>query len=186
MKAGVIETGAFYTGPWELTSGAEGLVRQLYLGKRWLQKNLGIEPVIVWNVDIAGHTAQMPQILHKAGMRALVISAGATDDTFQMPYLLHDNPRPVPLSLASTDGSTVMTWATPWGYSAGQALGMRNDTLDAAASTLPTFLDDIRRNCTAHKLPPIAFITDGTDVEKPSARWARTSPSGTPKNVFRL
>ena len=45
-----------------------------------------------------------------------------------------------------------------------------NDTLDAAASTLPTFLDDIRRNCTAHNLPPVAFITDGTDVEKPSAQ----------------
>ena len=170
MKAGIIETGAFYTGPWELTSGAEGLVRQLYLGKRWLQKNLGVEPVIVWNVDIAGHTAQMPQILHKAGVRALVISAGATDDTFQMPYLLHTTRGPFLFRWQSPDGSTVMTWATPWGYSAGQALGMRNDTLDAAASTLPTFLDDIRRNCTAHKLPPIAFITDGTDVEKPSAQ----------------
>ena len=170
LKAGVIETGAFYTGPWELTSGAEGLVRQLYLGKRWLQKNLGVEPVIVWNVDIAGHTAQMPQILHKAGVRAWSSPAGAVDDTFQRPYLLHTTRGPFLFRWQAPDGSTVMTWSTPWGYSAGQALGMRNDTLDAAASTLPTFLDDIRRNCTAHNLPPVAFITDGTDVEKPSAQ----------------
>ena len=170
LKAGIVETGAFYTGPWELTSGGEGLVRQLYLGKRWLQEHLGFEPVVVWNVDVAGHTAQMPQILHKAGIHALVISAGATDNTYQAPYLLHETRGPFLFRWQAPDGSTIMTWSTPWGYSAGSAMGLRNDTLDALASTLPTFLDDIRRNCTAHKLPPIAFITDGTDVEKPSAR----------------
>ena len=144
MKAGVVETGAFYTGPWELTSGGEGLVRQLYLGKRWLKEHLGIEPVTVWNVDLPGHTAQMPQILHKAGIRGLVISAGATDNTFQAPYLLHETRGPFLFRWQAPDGSTVMTWSTPWGYSAGMALGLRNDTLDAAASAMPTFVNDIQ------------------------------------------
>ena len=140
MKAGIIETGTFYTGPWELTSGGEGLVRQLYLGKRWLKEHLGVEPVTVWNVDLPGHTAQMPQILHKAGIRGLVISAGATDNTFQAPYLLHETRGPFLFRWQAPDGSTVMTWSTPWGYSAGMALGLRNETLDAAASSMPTFL----------------------------------------------
>ena len=170
MKAGIVETGAFYTGPWELTSGGEGLVRQLYLGKRWLQKNLGLEPVVVLE-RLRGrpHRADAANPPQSGRPRPGHSSAGATDNTFQSPYLLHQTRGPFLFNWQAPDGSTVMTWSTPWGYSAGQAMGLRNDTLDALASTLPTFLGDIRRNCTAHKLPPIAFITDGTDVEKPSA-----------------
>ena len=185
MKAGVIETGAFYTGPWELTSGGEGLVRQLYLGKRWLKEHLGVEPVTVWNVDLAGHTAQMPQILHKAGIRGLVISAGATDNTFQAPYLLHETRGPFLFRWQSPDGSTVMTWSTPWGYSAGMALGLRNDTLDAAASSMPTFL----QRHPAGIAPPISCRRSLSSPTAPTWRSpaqasGRISPSGMPKSGF--
>jgi alpha-mannosidase len=170
MQAGVIEIGAFYTGPWELTCGGEGLVRQLYLGKRWVKEHLGVDPVTVWNVDVAGHTAQMPQILHKAGIRGLVISAGATDNTFEQPYLLHETRGPFLFRWQAPDGSSVPTWSTPWGYGADGALGLRNDNLGEITQKLPTFLDDIRKNHSAHGLPKIAFIADGTDIQSPSSQ----------------
>jgi alpha-mannosidase len=170
MRAGTIETGAFYTGPWELTCGGEGLVRQLYLGRLWVKKHLGVDPVTVWNVDVAGHTAQMPQILQKAGIRGLVISAGATDNSFDQPYLLHETRGPYLFRWQAPDGSSVPTWSTPWGYGAGGALGLRNDTLDDLAALLPGFLEDVRKNHAAHDLPRVAFITDGTDIQSPTAR----------------
>ncbi|MBM4039611.1 MAG: hypothetical protein FJ290_13975, partial [Planctomycetes bacterium] len=170
MAAGVIEVGAFYTGPWELTSGGEGLVRQLYAGKLWVKKNLGVDASTVWNVDVAGHTAQLPQILAKAGVRGLVISAGATDNTFDAPYLLHETRGPFLFRWQAPDGSAVPTWTTPWGYGSGGALGLRNDSLDELSLSFQGFLDDVRRNHAAHALPRIAFVTDGTDIQLPSAR----------------
>ena len=82
----------------------------------------------MWNVDVAGHTAQLPQILQKAGIRGLVISAGATDNTFDDPYLLHETRGPYLFRWQAPDGSSVPTWSTPWGYSAGDALGLRKPT----------------------------------------------------------
>ena len=172
MRAGVIETGAFYTGPWELTCGGEGLVRQLYLGKRWVKKNLGVDADTVWNVDVAGHTMQLPQILHKAGIRGLVISAGAVDATFDTPYVAHRTRGPFLFRWQSPDGSSIPTWTTPWGYGAGHALGLRDGTLEHLSQRLPAFLDDVRQNHAAHGLPRIAFITDGTDIESPTAQVA--------------
>jgi alpha-mannosidase len=170
MQSGAIEIGAFYTGPWELTCGGEGLVRQLYLGKRWLKEHLGVDALYVWNVDVAGHTAQMPQILRKAGIEGLVISAGATDNTFEQPYVLHETRGPFLFRWQSPDGSIVPTWSTPWGYGAGEIMGLRKNDLKEFAQKLPTFLEDIRKNHSAHGLPKIAFLTDGTDIQSPSSQ----------------
>jgi alpha-mannosidase len=170
LRAGAIETGAFYTGPWELTCGGEGLVRELYLGKLWVKNNLGVDCSTVWNVDVAGHTLQMPQILNKAGIRGLVISAGALDNTFDNPYLLHETRGPFLFRWQAPDGSTVPTWTTPWGYNSGGALSLRKNTLEELAILLPTFMEDVRKNHRTHALPRIAFITDGTDVQSPTAQ----------------
>jgi hypothetical protein len=170
MQSGAIEIGAFYTGPWELTCGGEGLVRQLYLGKRWIKEHLGVDALYVWNVDVAGHTAQMPQILRKAGIEGLAISAGATDNTFEQPYVLHETRGPFLFRWQSPDGSIVPTWSTPWGYGAGEIMGLRKNDLKEFAQKLPTFLEDIRKNHSAHGLPKIAFLTDGTDIQSPSSQ----------------
>ena len=168
MREGRFECGAFFTGPWELTCGGEGLIRQMYLGKLWVKKHLGSNPNTVWNVDVAGHTAQLPQILQKAGIRGLVISAGATDNTFTDMYLLHETRGPFLFRWQAPDGSSIPTWSTAWGYASGAAFGIRSDSVDAAV--LAEFVDDVRKNQIAHGLPKIAFITDGTDNETPSAR----------------
>ncbi len=154
MREGRFEAGGFYTGPWELTSGPEALVRQLYFGKLWVQQTLGVAPVTVWNVDVAGHTAQLPQILAKAGIKGLVISAGSDG-----PGLLRWRAR---------DGSSVLTWRTPWGYGASATLGLRSKGLDAATIEMPHYLEDIRRNASEYHLPKIGLIADGSDIQSPT------------------
>ena len=154
MREGRFEAGGFFTGPWELTCGAEGLVRQLYLGKLWVKKNLGADSRVVWNVDVAGHTAQIPQILHKAGIRGLVISAGSSG--------------PALFNWKARDGSAVLVWNTPWGYGAGETLGLRNKTLETMIATMPRFVDDVRRNAAEFGLPQVGFIADGFDCLAPS------------------
>jgi alpha-mannosidase len=156
MREGRFEAGGFFTGPWELTSGPEALVRQLYYGKLWVLNNLGVEPRTVWNVDVAGHTAQLPQILAKAGIKGLVISAGSAG-----PNLMRWQAR---------DGSSVLTWRTPWGYGAGAALGLRDKDLSAAIEKVPRFVTDLERNSEEYQLPKIGFIADGTDIQAPSER----------------
>jgi alpha-mannosidase len=154
MEEGRFEAGGLFTGPWELTSGAEGLVRQLYLGKLWVKKNLGVDALTVWNVDVAGHTAQMPQILSKAGIKGLVISAGS-----EGPNLLRWQAR---------DGSSVLTWRTLWGYGAGATLGLRNQDLTQTLTNMPRFMAELTRNTEEYHLPKIAFIADGTDLQSPT------------------
>ncbi len=156
MREGRFEAGGFYTGPWELTCGAEGLVRELYLGKRWVKQTLGFDPVTVWNVDVAGHTAQLPQILQKAGIKGFVISAGASG--------------PALFRWQARDGSSVLTWSTPWGYSASAALGLRDKDLAKAGEKMPQFIRDVARNCADFQLPHIALIADGTDIQSPSGQ----------------
>ena len=68
------------------------------------------------------------------------------------------------------NGSIVPTWSTPWGYGAGEIMGLRKNDLKEFAQALPTFLEDIRKNHSAHGLPKIAFLTDGTDIQSPSSQ----------------
>ncbi len=49
-----------------MTSG-EALVRQFLLGKRYIMKKFGVEPVVCWQPDLFGHVWTMPQIIKKCG-----------------------------------------------------------------------------------------------------------------------
>ena len=75
LKHGQIQCGASYNMPYEEMYAGESLLRQFYLGKRWLMHQFpGYDPVIYWNVDVPGRTLQMPQILKKSGVPYLVLS----------------------------------------------------------------------------------------------------------------
>jgi alpha-mannosidase len=50
-----------------LVSG-ESLVRQILLGKRFFEKELGYETRDVWIPDVFGYAASLPQIMHKSGV----------------------------------------------------------------------------------------------------------------------
>ena len=66
-------------GRWEIIGGmwvepdlnmpdGESLVRQILVGKRYFQKNFGVDVKIGWNPDSFGYNWQLPQIYAKSGM----------------------------------------------------------------------------------------------------------------------
>jgi alpha-mannosidase len=66
-------------GRWEVIGGmwvepdlnmpdGESLVRQILVGKRYFQKNFGVDVRIGWNPDSFGYNWQLPQIYKKSGM----------------------------------------------------------------------------------------------------------------------
>ncbi len=87
-------------GRWEVVGGmwvepdlnmpdGESLVRQILVGKRYFQKNFGVDIKIGWNPDSFGYNWQLPQIYKKSGMDYFVTSKllWATDYT-KFPYRL--------------------------------------------------------------------------------------------------
>ncbi len=62
--------GASYVQNLEVHVGPEKLVRQFYLGRRWLRKNFpGCDTIHYCKTDPPAMTLQMPQILSKAGVK---------------------------------------------------------------------------------------------------------------------
>lgn len=163
MRQGIFECGAFYLGPTEVTAGGEALIRELYLGKRWLKEHLGVEANVVWNVDCPGHTQQLPQILARAGVPYLVIwkEFAAFEHDFSG-YV-----GPCLFRWASPDGSEVVTCFTPGGYGVGRLLGLRSE-FGTALERLPAFIEDVAAHLHQYGLPSAVLVADGTDVERPT------------------
>jgi len=100
-------------GRWEIVGGmwvepdlnmpdGESLVRQLLVGKRWYQKNYGVDVRIGWNPDSFGYSWQLPQIYKKSGIDYFVTQKMAWNDTNQLPFKL--------FWWESPDGSKVLTY----------------------------------------------------------------------------
>ncbi|MDO6432202.1 glycoside hydrolase family 38 C-terminal domain-containing protein [Flavitalea sp. BT771] len=68
--------GATFNQPYEGLESSEQLVRQLYLGRKWMKDyfNGRIDAHTAFNVDVPGRTPQLPQILARSGVRHLFIS----------------------------------------------------------------------------------------------------------------
>lgn len=75
LADGQLSVGASYTQPYEEMQSSEALVRQLYYGRRYLEKQFGgYKALTYWNVDVPGRTLQMPQILAKSGVKGIQCS----------------------------------------------------------------------------------------------------------------
>ncbi len=75
LKDGRLSCGSTYQMPYEEMYSGESLVRQFYLGARWVKENLdGYFPDTYWNPDVPDRTMQMAQIMSKSGTRNLVLS----------------------------------------------------------------------------------------------------------------
>ena len=75
LDDGRILIGATYTQPYEEMFSGEALIRQLYLGKKWLTTNFnGYESDTYYNSDVPGRTLQMSQILAKSGVNNMFVS----------------------------------------------------------------------------------------------------------------
>jgi alpha-mannosidase len=105
-------------GRWEVVGGmwvepdlnlpsGESQVRQLLVGKRWYEKNYGVEVRIGWNPDSFGYNWQLPQIYKKSGVDYFVTQKMSWNDTNQLPLKL--------FWWESPDGSKVLTYF-PHGY----------------------------------------------------------------------
>jgi len=73
MREGRFTWGASYIQNLEAQVGPERLVRQFYLGRRWLKKNFpGADTHFYFKTDPPCMTLQMPQVLAKAGIKYIV------------------------------------------------------------------------------------------------------------------
>lgn len=68
-----------------LTSG-ESLVRQVLHGKRFMQREFGVESKTLWLPDVFGYSAAMPQILKKSGVDRFFTSKISWNETNKMPF----------------------------------------------------------------------------------------------------
>ncbi|MES2393868.1 MAG: glycoside hydrolase family 38 C-terminal domain-containing protein, partial [Acidobacteriota bacterium] len=105
--------------------GEESQVRQILIGKRYFQKNLGVDVRIGWNPDTFGYNWQLPQIYKKSGIDYFVTQKMQWNETNQLPLKLFWWQAP--------DGSRVLTYF-PHGYGNGtQPVDMAKDYAQASA-----------------------------------------------------
>ncbi len=109
-------------GRWEIIGGmwvepdlnmpdGESLVRQILVGKRYFQKNFGMDVKIGWNPDSFGYNYQLPQIYKKSGMDYFVTQKLLWAHEFTtFPYKL--------FWWQSPDGSRLLTYF-PHDYAGG-------------------------------------------------------------------
>jgi alpha-mannosidase len=100
-------------GRWEIVGGmwvepdlnipdGESYVRSLLIGKRFFQKEYGVDVRIGWNPDSFGYNWQLPQIYKRSGMDYFVTQKMQWNDTNQLPFKL--------FWWKSPDGSKVLTY----------------------------------------------------------------------------
>jgi len=162
LEAGHLDCGASHSGPTELTLGGEGLIRELYLGKMWLENEFGIGSSVVWNVDVPGHTAQLPQILAKAGVDCFFFWK-----TFFWDKNYGGYAGPHYFIWEALDGSRVTACSVPYGYGLGDMVRIKEDYELFDASVQP-FIDKIFNETEAAGIPPYILIADGNDIARPS------------------
>ena len=104
-------TGGMWVEPDLNMPGGESLVRQILVGKRYFQKNFGVDIRIGWNPDSFGYNWQLPQIYKKSGIDFFVTQKLLwAHDYTTFPYKL--------FWWESPDGSKMLTYF-PHDYAGG-------------------------------------------------------------------
>ena len=126
-REGRLEWGATYKQPYESMYYGESLIRQTYLGRKWLKKTLpGCDFKTYWNEDVPGRSLQMAQILSKAGI----------------PYMQFSRHQPGIYNWFSPDGSHV-TCYTPGQYDeVGIPVRQANTNIDSLTNAFSVMLAD--------------------------------------------
>ena len=97
---GRLEWGANYNQPYEGLYDGEALIREMYVGKKRMQKLIpGARFICAWDEDVPARTFQRPQMLAKAGVK----------------YLQFSRFQPGVYRWFSPDGSSITCW-TPGQY----------------------------------------------------------------------
>jgi mannosylglycerate hydrolase len=132
--AALVERGQLAIGPWliladEFCCSGENLVRNLELGTARADKLGGAMPV-GYLPDMFGHCAQMPQLLHRAGIGHACLWRGVPDEVTRHAFAWH-----------APDGSAVRCEYLPGGY--GNAAYLLADAEKVAERTAE-FVDRMR------------------------------------------
>lgn len=132
-RSGRFEWGATYQQPYESMYPGESLVRQVYLGRKWLKKTLpGCDSHIAWNPDVPARAMQMPQILSKAGI----------------PYLMMSRHEEGFYNWKSPDGSGVVAWSPGHYHESGMVFRAGTESL-ADGTTIVQKYNDLRASALA-------------------------------------
>ncbi|WP_072992140.1 glycoside hydrolase family 38 N-terminal domain-containing protein [Pseudozobellia thermophila] len=151
-KEGRFTWGATYNQPYEGMQMGEQLIREMYFGKLWIEKNFdGIEEITAYNTDVPGRTLQFPQILAKSGTENLFVS--------RMREGFYD--------WHSPDGSSVVTYSPGnYGWAAMFYKLFDEDAIEALVkiqNRVKMWSDYYRK----HNLPPHFAIVLSNDASGP-------------------
>lgn len=80
-----VEGGMWVEADCNLSSG-ESLVRQFLYGKRFMNKEFGVESKVLWLPDVFGYSAALPQIMKKCGIDKFITSKIGWNESNKMPY----------------------------------------------------------------------------------------------------
>jgi alpha-mannosidase len=152
LRKGQFTWGATFNQPYEGLESGEQLVRQAYLGRKWIHENLpGMDALAAYNVDVPGRSLQSPQIIAKAGIKYLFVSR--MKEGFYNWY--------------SPDGTRILTYS-PGNY--GWAL-LVYQYFEGDAITAMQKLHKVLQNWNdyyaRHKLPPQYAVIISTDAGGP-------------------
>ncbi len=131
VSRGQVEVGSKWAATTITQTNGETILRNLMIGLGEAEEICGERPDVIHLGDIPGMTPQFPQMLAKSGIQCAVISRGG--------------PKKTPLfHWKALDGSSVLTWYSPYCYSWGMPLanspvafeGMDIPRFEAEADTL--------------------------------------------------
>jgi len=146
---GRLEWGASFNQPYEGMYFGESLVRQFYLGRKWLKKKLpGYNPKVYFNIDVPGRTLQMPQIAAKSGVDYMIISRHGKG------YFFWQSP----------DGSKIGVH-TPGHYH--HASDFLRQSVQSAVVRTPKQIDDRKSDFIEYKLPDQIPFLLSSDMSRP-------------------
>jgi len=82
----IVPVGGMWVEPDTNVTGAESLVRQLVLGKRFFLSEMGVETQEVWLPDCFGYSAALPQLISLSGSRWFLTQKLSWNDTNKFPH----------------------------------------------------------------------------------------------------
>jgi alpha-mannosidase len=151
-KEGRLEWGATYVQPYESLYDGEALIRQTYLGRKWLKEMLpGCDFTCAYSPDVPGRAMQMSQILYKSGIK----------------YLHFSRHEPGIYRWYSPDGSNVLAF-TPGQYDGAGTTVRRAKTDEETKNAFISYMNSWNEYYKTSKIIPDLPFYFSSDWSKPN------------------
>jgi alpha-mannosidase len=149
---GRLEWGATYCQPYESMYDGEALIRQTYLGRKWLKKMLpGCDFLCAYSEDVPGRALQMAQILSKSGIK----------------YLHFSRHEPGIYRWYSPDGSNVLGFSPGQYYEASLPIEKAETDIEAKSAFI-NYLNEWNNYFKINKIVPDLPFYFSIDWSKPN------------------